>query len=65
MKEVKNILKEKGFEFVRVKPYNKEWKRIVVGNNLYKEAMKVVEEKGYIVGLYVNANMDSFMIKVN
>lgn len=64
MKELKGILKEKGFNLVMVKPYNKEWKRVYVGGgNLYKKAMKVAKNAGYKVGLYVNANMDSFLVK--
>jgi hypothetical protein len=66
MKELKKILKECGFDFVQIKPYNKEWKRIVVGgNNLYKNAMKIAKKEGYIVNIYVNMNMDSFMVKVS
>jgi hypothetical protein len=65
MKELKNILKEKGFDLAMIRPYNKEWKRVYVGGpNLYKKAMKVAEKEGYIVNIYVNANMDSFIVKV-
>ncbi len=65
MKELKGILKEKGFDLVMVKPYNKEWKRVYVGGgNVYKKAMKVAEKAGYKVGLYVNVNMDSFLVRV-
>ena len=64
MKELKKILMEKGFEFVQIKPYNKEWKRMVVGAGLYKEGMKVAKKAGYIPSLYVNANMDSFLVEI-
>jgi hypothetical protein len=65
MKELKNILKEKGFDLVQIKSYNKEWKRVYVGGNyLYKKAMKIAKKEGYIVNIYVNANMDSFIVKV-
>jgi hypothetical protein len=64
MKELKKILVEKGFNLTMIRPYNKEWKRMYVGSNLYKEASKVAEKAGYITSLYVNANMDSFLVKV-
>jgi len=44
MKELKKILLEKGFEFVQIKPYNKTWKRMVVGAGLYKEGMEVAKK---------------------
>jgi hypothetical protein len=47
-----------------IRPYNKEWKRMYVGSNLYEEARKVAENAGYITGLYLNENMDSFLVKV-
>lgn len=66
MKELKSILKEKGFNLAMIRPYNKEWKRMYVGGpNLYKKAMKVAEKEGYVTGLYVNANMDSFLVKIS
>jgi hypothetical protein len=64
MKELKKILVEKGFNLTMIRPYNKEWKRMYVGSNLYEEARKVAENAGYITGLYLNENMDSFLVKV-
>jgi len=64
MKELKKILLEKGFEFVQIKPYNKTWKRMVVGAGLYKEGMEVAKKAGYIPSLYVNASMDSFLVEI-
>jgi hypothetical protein len=64
MKELKKILVEKGFNLTMIRPYNKEWKRMYVGGNLYEEAREVAENAGYITGLYLNENMDSFLVKV-